>query len=70
MKLKASVLMYALGYASIAVSAYRYFSGEGSDNERDGLFVGHWAPTFFILGKAAEDREVRGHTTMSLDWED
>ncbi|MFC6616550.1 hypothetical protein [Deinococcus radiophilus] len=69
MKLKASTLMYALGYASIAVSAYRYFAGESSDNERDGLFVGHWAPTFFILGKGAEDREVRGHPTWSLDWE-
>lgn len=69
MKLKASVLMYALGYASIAASAYRYFAGEASDDERDGLFIGHWAPTFFILGKAAEDREVRGHNTLSLDWE-
>ncbi|WP_261663129.1 hypothetical protein [Deinococcus sp. Marseille-Q6407] len=69
MKLKASVLMYALGYASIAVSAYRYFSTEKSSDERDALFMGDWAPTFFILGKAAEDREVRGHSTTSLDWE-
>ncbi|ADY25374.1 hypothetical protein Deipr_0201 [Deinococcus proteolyticus MRP] len=69
MKLKASVLMYALGYASIAASAYRYLTNEDSGDERDGLFMGHWAPTFFILGKAAEDREVRGHPTWSLDWE-
>lgn len=26
--------------------------------ERDGLFVGHWAPTFFIIGKILEDKEI------------
>ena len=55
--MKISTLMYALGFASIGVSAYQYLGSEAGNSERDGLFIGHWAPTFFILGKISEDRE-------------
>lgn len=67
MKVKMSDLMIALGYASIAYSAYRYFTAEGADAKRDALFVGHWAPTFFILGVGAENREYRRQNTLALD---
>ncbi|MBZ9713909.1 hypothetical protein [Deinococcus multiflagellatus] len=49
-------ILYLLGFGSILLSASQYFKDESSDKERDGLFVGHWAPTFFILGKIAEDK--------------
>ena len=53
-------IFYVLGFGSILLSASQYFKGNTSDNERDGLFVGHWAPTFFILGKILEDKENAG----------
>ncbi|ANE42890.1 hypothetical protein [Deinococcus puniceus] len=62
--MKISNLLYILGFASIALSAANYLKGKSEDGqeeatkERDGLFVGHWAPTFFILGKIAEDRKM------------
>ena len=49
-------ILYLAGFASILISATQYFQNESSDKERDGLFVGHWAPTFFILGKIAKDK--------------
>lgn len=67
MKLKMSDLMIVLGYASIGYSAYRYFTASDNDAKRDALFVGHWAPTFFILGVGAENREYRKQDTLSLD---
>lgn len=51
-------VLYLLGFGSILLSASQYFQNESSDKERDGLFVGHWAPTFFILGKIMEDKEI------------
>ncbi|PJI54416.1 hypothetical protein CTI14_15785, partial [Methylobacterium radiotolerans] len=50
MKLKMSDLMIALGYASIAYSAYRYFTATEADEKRDALFVGHWAPDVLFWG--------------------
>ena len=67
MKLKMSDLMIVLGYASIGYSAYRYFTATDKDAKRDALFVGHWAPTFFILGVGAENREYRKQNTLALD---
>ncbi|UBV42222.1 hypothetical protein LAJ19_11395 [Deinococcus taeanensis] len=49
-------VLYLMGFVSILASASQYFQSENSDKERDGLFVGHWAPTFFILGKIMEDK--------------
>lgn len=69
MKLKMSDLMIVLGYASIAYSAYRYFTATHPDAKRDALFVGHWAPTFFVLGVGAENREYRHQRTLALDAE-
>ncbi|MFC6591987.1 hypothetical protein ACFP81_08200 [Deinococcus lacus] len=56
--MKLHTLCYALGFASIILSASKYVPSESSDDERDGLFTGHWAPTFFIIGKILEDKEV------------
>ena len=67
MKLKMSDLMILLGYASIGYSAYRYFTASDDDSKRDALFVGQWAPTFFILGVGAENREYRKQNTLALD---
>lgn len=58
--MKPSSICYAAGLASILLSAFNFVRGKAtsdSGNERDGLFTGHWAPTFFILGKVLEDRE-------------
>lgn len=67
MKAKMSDLMILLGYASIAYSAYRYVTSDKADEKRDALFVGQWAPTFFILGVGAEAREYRRQNTLALD---
>ena len=67
MRLKMSDLMIMCGYAAIAYSAYRYFTAEDKEAKRDALFVGHWAPTFFILGVGAENREYRNQNTLALD---
>lgn len=53
-------VLYLLGVGSIILSASQYFQSDSSDKERDGLFVGHWAPTFFILGKIMEDKANAG----------
>lgn len=63
--MKISNLLYLLGFTSIALSASNYLSDDDSDSERDGIFVGHWAPTFFILGKIAEDREDAGRNLLT-----
>lgn len=67
MKLKMSDILIVLGYASIAYSAYRYATASDGDSKRDALFVGQWAPTFFILGVGAENREYRKQNTLALD---
>ena len=49
---------YIGGLASIALSYLSYFASrakKGNDkaqSDRWGIFVGHWAPTFFALGVA------------------
>lgn len=55
-------ILYLLGFASILLSASKYFQNDSGDTERDGLFVGEWPPTFFILGKIMEDKERLGRS--------
>jgi hypothetical protein len=49
---------YIGGFASIVLSFLSYFASrakKGHDkaqSDRWGIFVGHWAPTFFALGVA------------------
>ena len=64
--MKFSTILYTLGFTSIVISAINFVEGkkipEGDrkdDKQHDGNFIGHWAPTFFILGKIVEDREQR-----------
>ncbi|CAM3543471.1 hypothetical protein DESA109040_15780 [Deinococcus saxicola] len=70
--MKTSNVLYILGYASIILSATNFLRGKTKDGhaqdtkERDGLFLGHWAPTFFILGKVAEDREQDGRSLLDF----
>jgi len=62
--MKLSTLMYIGGAASILLSLTNYVQGEQlpegekkNDKQHDGNFIGHWAPSFFILGKILEDHE-------------
>ena len=70
--MKTSNVLYILGYASIILSATNFLRGKTKDGqaqdskERDGLFLGHWAPTFFILAKVAEDREKDGRSLLDF----
>ncbi len=70
--MKTSNVLYILGYASILLSASNFLRGKAKSGhtqdvkERDGLFLGHWAPTFFILGKVAEDREKEGRSLLDF----
>jgi len=54
---------YAAGFASIGLSYLSYFvsrAKKGDDKaqaDRWGIFVGHWAPTFFALGVALRMEE-------------
>jgi hypothetical protein len=54
---------YVAGFASIALAALAWgasLTGEkaGTDRaDRWGIFVGHWAPTFFGLGNALRSYE-------------
>lgn len=54
---------YAAGFASIGLSYLSYFvsrAKKGDDkaqSDRWGIFVGHWAPTFFALGVALRMEE-------------
>jgi hypothetical protein len=64
--MKFSTILYTLGFASIVISAINFIQGKQipesqrkDDKQHDGNFIGHWAPTFFILGKIVEDREER-----------
>lgn len=63
--MKLSTIMYVAGAASIVFSAINFIQGkqktegqEKNDKQHDGNFIGHWAPTFFILGKIFEDHET------------
>lgn len=60
--MKFSTILYTLGFSSIVISLINFLGGKtdsGDTGERNGLFIGQWAPTFFILGKLVEDREYR-----------
>ncbi len=54
---------YIGGFASIGMSFVSYFisrAKKGDDkaqSDRWGIFVGHWAPTFFALGVALKLEE-------------
>ncbi|RAV34872.1 hypothetical protein [Corynebacterium heidelbergense] len=54
---------YTAGLASVALSfgswtASRLKSGDSkAQSDRWGIFVGHWAPTFFTLGLALSQYE-------------
>ena len=54
---------YAAGFASIGLSfvahyASRASSGNKAQADRWGIFVGHWAPSFFALGVALRLEEL------------
>lgn len=55
--MKISNSLYILGFGSVVLSAVNFLKSDGAGSERNGIFLGHWAPTFFLLGKIAEDRE-------------
>lgn len=53
---------YLLGFASIALSlgAWAFSRGKKDDkaqSDRWGIFIGHWAPTFFAIGLALRSDE-------------
>jgi hypothetical protein len=54
---------YAAGLASIGLSYASYFISRGkrgddkAQSDRWGIFIGHWAPTFFALGIALKLEE-------------
>ena len=54
---------YAAGIASIGLSYASYFISRGksgdakAQSDRWGIFIGHWAPTFFALGIALKLEE-------------
>ena len=53
---------YAAGFASIALSILAWLVSRGKKDERAqsdrwGIFVGHWAPTFFAIGIALKHEE-------------
>ncbi len=56
---------YVGGFASIALSYISYFISrkkKGDDkaqSDRWGIFIGHWAPTFFTLGIALRLEEKK-----------
>ncbi|MEA9985710.1 MULTISPECIES: hypothetical protein [Subtercola] len=56
---------YAGGFSSILLSFITYFisrARKGDDkaqSDRWGIFIGHWAPTFFALGIALKLEEKK-----------
>ncbi|MEL6149585.1 MAG: hypothetical protein AAFV33_00655 [Chloroflexota bacterium] len=53
--------LYFASIASVALSIGIWFLQRGEDRsraERFGIFVGLWAPTLMIMGKAIEDSEI------------
>lgn len=57
--------MYMAGFASIALSFASWGLSRAKPDDskaqadRWGIFVGHWAPSFFALGNALALRELR-----------
>jgi hypothetical protein len=53
--------LYFASLSSVALSIGIWFLQRGEDRsraERFGIFVGLWAPTLMIMGKAIEDSEI------------
>jgi hypothetical protein len=53
---------YAAGFASIGLSIgawliSRMKKDERAQSDRWGIFIGHWAPTFFAIGLALKHEE-------------
>lgn len=53
---------YTAGFASIALSLVAWLVSRGKKDEkaqsdRWGIFIGHWAPTFFAIGLALKHEE-------------
>jgi len=54
---------YAAGFASIGVSLAAWLISRGkkddskAQSDRWGIFIGHWAPTFFAIGLALKHEE-------------
>jgi hypothetical protein len=53
---------YTAGFASIALSilmwlASRAKKDDRAQSDRWGIFIGHWAPTFFTIGIALKHEE-------------
>jgi hypothetical protein len=53
---------YAAGFFSIALSLAAWIASRGAKQDRAqadrwGIFVGHWAPTFFVIGLALKREE-------------
>ena len=51
------------GFASIVIALVAWLASQGKDSndkaqsDRWGIFIGHWAPTFFALGLALKQEE-------------
>ncbi|WP_343320515.1 hypothetical protein AAFM46_16690 (plasmid) [Arthrobacter sp. TMP15] len=56
---------YAGGFASIVISLISWIVSRGkkgdskAQSDRWGIFIGHWAPTFFALGIALRLEEKK-----------
>jgi hypothetical protein len=54
---------YAAGFASIVISLFAWLVSRGkksddkAQSDRWGIFIGHWAPTFFAIGLALKRTE-------------
>jgi hypothetical protein len=54
---------YLAGFASILVSLVAWLVSRGrkaddrAQSDRWGIFIGHWAPTFFAIGIALKNEE-------------
>jgi hypothetical protein len=54
---------YTLGFASIGLSALAWAvsrktkTHDKAQSDRWGIFIGHWAPTFFAVGLALKNEE-------------
>ena len=64
--MKVSTLMYIGGTLASALSLANYMLGkrlpdgeQKNDKQHDGNFIGHWVPSFWILGKIFADIERR-----------
>ncbi len=53
---------YIAGFASIGLSLVAWLASRGkkddkAQSDRWGIFIGHWAPTFFAIGLALKHDE-------------